>query len=76
MLITPPQDGMCKRNLQNKYEIVQNEEKKKKRAGRFLIECVPTNVGQAHTNGRLAGEKREVSKQFEYYTKVKHTTTA
>lgn len=68
--------GCVKETFKINMKLYRMKKKKKKRAGRFLIECVPTNVGQAHTNGRLAGEKREVSKQFEYYTKVKHTTTA
>lgn len=46
----------------------------KKRAGGFLIEHVPTNVGQAHGNGRLAGGKREVSKQFKCHTSKKGKT--
>lgn len=67
-----PQEGICKRNTQNAHEIAQNREKKK--AGGFLIEHVPTNVGQAHGNGRLAGGKREVSKQFKCHTSKKGKT--
>lgn len=67
----PPQEGICKRNTQNIREIVQNREK---RAKGFLIEHVPTNVGQAHGNGRLAGGKREVSKQFKCHTSKKGKT--
>jgi len=68
VLIMTPQEGICERNVQNAHEIVQN---RGKRAGGFLIEHVPTNVGQALGNGRLAGGKREVSKQFRCHTSKK-----
>lgn len=67
----PSKEGICKRNTQNAREIVQN---RGKRAGGFLIVHVPTNVGQAHDNGRLAGGKREVSKQFKCHTSKKGKT--
>lgn len=64
---TTTRRGMQK-NTENPHEIVQNREK---RAGEFLIEHVPTNVGQVHGNGNLAGGKREVSKQFKCHTSKK-----
>lgn len=55
MLITLPQEGICKRITQNAHEIVQNREK---RAGGFLIEHVATNGNAAHGNRKLAGGKK------------------